>query len=351
MKRADTTVRPFGSAVLGLVLALPTGWPSGAAASGGTWNVELEPVFLEALGHDQHVLTTHEVDADGSPPTDRANAVSLDSEAALAYRARVLHERGSWGYGLDFLIFRTDQQVDPLRASADGPGSAIDQRIFEVAGRRFASTGPGQVLYFQTLEDTTVELWVLDLYATRVLAETPGSSLVVVLGVRNADFDNDYRAVAGVEGVGGVRIDASSNYSRMIGPLVGLSARLERGRHSFGGDLRQSVVLGEIELSRTLRDFSGSPGAFAGPPEEVPPGLAQDRLVTQQDIAVPMTDVRVLWGFRLTDHVALGLSLGATVWWDLAVPPGVQPGPGGDERLNENTIVTYGLGATLKVKF
>ncbi len=134
--------------------------------------MEVEPVYLEAFGHDQHVLTAHEIDGDGSPPTDRANAVSLDSEGALGYRAAVTYQRDRWGYGLDFLIFRTDQQVDLIQAAADGPARAIDRRELTVAGRGFTS-----------------------------------------------------------------------------------------------------VVLGEVELTRTLRDFSGPADPFSGPPEQVPAGL------------------------------------------------------------------------------
>jgi hypothetical protein len=84
-----------------------------------------------------------------------------------------------------------------------------------VPHRSFGSQEPGEVLYYQTLEDTTVELWVVDLYARRQIAASGGRSLALLFGLRNSDFDNDYRAIAGIETVGGTRIDASSNYSRL----------------------------------------------------------------------------------------------------------------------------------------
>jgi hypothetical protein len=177
-----------------------------------------------------------------------------------------------WNFGLDFFIHRTDHGIGASTAAADPGGEAR----FEVAGRTFLSTGLDEVLYHRTLEDTTIELWIADLYALRPVRERGSSSLDLILGLRNADFDNDYRAIAGVQGVGGTRIDASSNYSRLQGPLVGLALELQRGRHTLRGDLRQSVVFGEVELSRTLRDFTGPAEPFAGPPEGVPEGLTQD---------------------------------------------------------------------------
>jgi hypothetical protein len=271
--------------------------------------------------------------------------VGLDTDAALGYRAAVAWDRGRWSYGLDFFIHRTDQSAGPRREAATGPA---ESRVFEVPHRSFASTGPGDVLYFQTLEDTTVELWVADLYARRGL-RAEGGPWAVLVGLRNADFDNDYRAIAGVEGVGGTRIDASSNYSRMIGPLVGLAATFERGRQAFTTELRPAVVFGDIELSRGLRDFEGPPGPFAGPPEELPPAIEVERLHETDSITVPMADVRLAWRLGLGERWSLGASLGATAWFDLAVPPGVTPAHP-DER-EETTLVTYGMGISIAFRF
>jgi hypothetical protein len=167
--------------------------------------------------------------------------------------------------------------------------------------------------------------------------------------LRNADFDNDFRAIAGIEGVGGTRIDASSNYSRMIGPLAGLVATFERGRQAFTTELRAAVVFGDIELSRGLRDFEGPPGPFAGPPEELPPSVEVERLSTTDSITVPMTDLRLAWRLGLGERWTVGASLAATAWWDLAVPPGVTPAR--PDAREETTLVTYGLGATLGFRF
>jgi hypothetical protein len=205
------------------------------------------------------------------------------------------------------------------------------------------------VLYFQVLEDTTVELWVVDLYARRQLVASEGRSLALLLGLRNSDFDNDYRAIAGIEAVGGTRIDASSNYSRLSGPLAGLAATLARGRHSLVADLRQSVVFGDVELTRTLRDFTGPPGPFAGPPEEVPPGPIQARLATTENITVPMTDLRLAWTVALGERWTLGASAGGTVWWDLAVPPGVVPDR--PDALETTDLVTYDVSASAGFRF
>lgn len=318
-------------------LAFGIGIVSATAGGAATWSVEIEPTYFEVGGHDPHVATLER--------SGGTRALELETEAALGYRASLLHERGRWDYGLDFFIHRTDQAADLVREAASGPA---DRRMLAVPNRTFVSTSPGEVLYFQRLEDTTVELWVLDLYARRAFEGDDGP-WSFLLGVRNADFDNDHRAIAGIDGVRGTRIDASSNYSRMIGPLLGVAATVERGRHTLHADLRQSVVFGDLELERTLRDFTGPPGPFAGPPEEVPAGLAEERLAATDSVTVPMTDLALRWRWRLGEHWTLGASLGATAWWDLPVPPGVNPTR--PESREETTLVTYGLGATVGFRF
>jgi len=211
----------------------------------------------------------------------------------------------------------------------------------------FVSNGPDQSLYFQTLGDTTVELWVLDLYARRELGGS--GPWAFLAGLRNADFDNDYRAIAGLGDVGGTRFDASSNYSRMIGPMAGLGFAVERGRHAFEGDLRAAVVFGDIELMRTLRDFEGPPEPFAVGPEEVSPAPVAEPIQVTDSIEVPMGDLRLAWRVRLGEHWSLGARADATAWSDLAVPPGVDPAH--PDRREETTLVTWGLGASVGFAF
>ncbi len=323
-----------GGVVVGLSAA---SYGAAGPAWAGTWSVQVAPAYVAVEGHDPDVLAVRRA-AGGE-------GVTLETDEALGYRAAVLWDRGPWAYGLDFFIHRTDQAAGPLQVVAAGGGTAG----LELPHRSFTSTGPGQALYYRTLEDTTVELWVLDLYARRRLAARGRWSPTLIFGVRNADFDNDYRAIAGLGDVGGTRLDASSNYSRMMGPLVGVAALLERGRHRLGADLRQSVVFGDIELKRTLRDFSGPPGPFAGPPEEVPAVAERHRIATTDDITLPMTDLRLWWEMKLGASWTIGANAGATAWFDLAVPPGVDPGRPDD--LEETTLVTYDLAMTVRWAF
>lgn len=337
MRSRNQTTHRFSIVLTTLLSILAAAGGAAAGARDDGWKVEVEPVYVAVSGHDQHVLTEQR----GGARERR----ELDTDSALGYRATLLDDRGRWAFGIDFFIHRTDQSAGPRREAAGGPGTAV---AFEVPGRSLVSNGPGEVLYYQTLEDTTVELWVVDATARRALrgGDSPWS---LVFGLRNADFDNDYRAVAGIEGVGGTRIDASSNYSRLTGPLVGIATTLGSGRHELDVDLRQSVVFGDIELTRTLRDFEGPPGAFAGPPEDVPPGFNPRVLSATDNIEVPMTDLRLAWRYRPGRRWILGASFGATAWWDLAVPPGVVPSR--PEAREETTLVTYGFGVTAGFSF
>lgn len=332
-----SAMEPHGRLGLASLLALALSAAPAARADEDSWRVELEPVWATVTGHDQHVLTR------ATPGGDQA--VRLDTDSSLGYRVAVRHDRGRWGYGLDFFTHHTEQNGGPLTEAAAAGGGAL---VFEMPHRSFVSTGPDEVLYFRTLDDTTVQYWVGDLFASRRFGSGDGP-WSLVFGVRNADFDNDHRAIAGVGEIGGTRLDASSNYSRMIGPMIGVAATWERGRHVFELDLRQSVVFGDIELTRTLRDFEGPPGAFGGPPEEVPPAPIEELIKTTDSIEVPMTDLMLAWRYALGEHWTVGARFAATAWWGLEVPPGVVPErPDARETVD---LMNYGLGLTLGFSF
>lgn len=332
------------TALLGvLALVLPAS-DAPAQAQEGEWSLQLEALFMEVHGHDQHVLTVHEIDFDASPPSETSTAVNLDTDSGPAYRGELQYTRSQWGWGVDFFWFTTSQATPDRTAAADGASGPLDEVVFEVADRGFTSTDPGEVLFYRVLEDTDLAVWTLDLYGIRTLAEKPQSHIDLHFGVRFGDFDNDYRAVVGIEDVVGTRIDASSNYGRMMGPLVGLAATAHRGRHEIEAYLGQSLLLGDVELSNSAREFTG-------PFDQMPSFVARKTFRKDQDVGIPVTDFRVKWMFRISDRLSLGAGANTSAWWDVPVPPGVIPLEDGDEVLHENTLVFFGLVGAVKLTF
>jgi hypothetical protein len=193
------------------------------------------------------------------------------------------------------------------------------------------------------LEDTENILWTIDAYAVRTLVQGSGSSLGLQLGVRFADFDNDYRVMVGLEGSNGLRFDASSNYGRMTGPLVGIRGSIAGRRIDVSGAFSQSVVVGEPALEVLTRRFTG--------PADSPTFTTSELFETVQDIAIPITELRIKATLGLVDRVALGVGLMASAWWDVPVPPGIVPIPGGDQVLHENTLAFVGLMGILEIRF
>lgn len=323
---------------LALVIAL-LALAGEASAQDGGWRLRLEPTYLDLYGHDQHVLTIHRVDA--AAVLDRKEAVTLDTEAGTAYRGELRYTRGRWAWGLEFNWFQTPQGNADLAEAASGGG---DQVAFEVPDRSYTSTGPGEVAYYRVLEDTELALWTLDAFGERALAASDGSRLALRFGVRFADFDNDYRAVAGLEDIAGTRFDAESNYGRMTGPLVGLAGTIRIGRASLDGYLGQSVVLGDVAFNGQARDFTGASGS-------APDYVAEETFGTSEQIAVPITDLQVRASYGVTGWLALGAGVSAATWWDVGMPPGAVPGPGGDQVLHENTLVLFGLSGFVAFAF
>lgn len=308
-----------------------------AAAGDGHWSFQLEGVYTDAGGHDPHVFTLHEIDL--ASGIDRSTGALLETESDMGFRVRAEYARGDWTWGFSSWTFYTEQSTPELSRSSDA-GTTL---ALEVPGSTFVSSGSDEVLFYRVLEDTSVQTWAVELYATRSLASGPGGSLAVLLGVKFADFDNDYRTTAGVEGVEGVRFDASSNYGRMTGPLVGFVGNLEAGRSSLRGSITQAVVLGDVNLSMQMREY-------VGPFSETPEFVSETTVATTADAIIPVTELQLEWLYPVWSHLALGVGVSGAAWWDVPVPPGVSVS-GGVNALAENTIVYFGLSGIVRFDF
>jgi hypothetical protein len=327
------------------VLAAPVA--SAHGAENADWTLQLEPTYMEAFGHDQQVLTIRALDLNATPAADVGTPVGLDTESRVTNRFRLDYRRTTWAawtVGLD-LIFFGASQGRPARAGA--PSAPIDRTIFEVADRTFVSNGPNEPLYFRVLGDTDLEVWTMDVYGMRTLAESPERKVRLVLGARNADFDNDYHAFAGVGAVGGSLVEASSNYDRMLGPLVGIVGEMQVGKNTLLGSLSQSVVFGSADVGRTINDFAGPP------PEEAIQVIPQsfEAYERTQDVTIPITDLRMTWLHPVGERLSLGVTANASIWSDVPVPPDIFPGPAAGGGFNKNTIVFFGVGAAIRLTF
>lgn len=319
-----------------LALACLAGAPHLLLAEEDRWSVDVEGVDLSISGLDRQVLTDQGGGAAGT-------AVRLDTSNAHAWRTEIRRAGERWSFGVDFLWFVTNQNAMRTTGAAS-PGGL---RTFVVGGGDVVSSGPGEGLYYQRLEDTTVEFWNADLVASRVLTAGNRSELRIVFGLRAADFDNDYRAVVGIDDVGGLRLDASSNYDRMHGPLVALVGSVERGRSTITGYLGQSVVWGDVELFSSVRDFVGPPSLEV---DNVPNVIDQRRFTKIESASIPITEARIKWRYRLTDRFAVGLGAFYQRWGDVPVPPGVDAGAPID-RLAQLTMEAGGVSAGITVLF
>ena len=331
-----------------IVAVVSIGIAGGSAigAEESEWTLRLEPMYTDAFGNDRQVLRVRELDLDVVPSTDVTTPVALDTEGTLANRFTVLYRRANWQewtLGADFIYFGSAQGRPNRTAAAGGPAGPVEQVVFEAADRSFTSDDPAEALSFDVLEDTDLEAWTMDFYGVRTLAETPGRQLKLVLGLRNADFDNDYHGVVGVDSVNGSLIDASSNYDSMQGPLLGLIGEVQLGKNTLTGYIGQSVVFGSTNLSRTISDYVGP----AGDPSTI---ITQETYRLIQDVSIPITELRIRWMHPISKRFSVGATANASVWSDVPVPPAIEPGLAGG-GVDKNTIVFFGLGAAVEYRF
>jgi hypothetical protein len=110
------------------------------------------------------------------------------------------------------------------------------------------------------------------------------------------------------------------------------------------GYLGQSAVFGSVELSNRVR-------GFVGPLGEATVFLSEETFHREEDVGIPITELRVHWDYEISEIFSLGAGVETAAWWDVPVPPGVVAGAAGLEALHENTIVYLGLTAGVKLTF
>lgn len=305
------------------------------AAQAADWTLRLEGNWVEAYGHDQHALTIHDRDTSATPITDNKRAIEVEVPGAVHPGFALRRMTGATGFGLD--VFWYGVTADAIRPTASG--TATNEIVFEASDQSYSSSAPTDVLYYRLREDNRLEVWTADFVYLRSLSP----ALELQLGVRFGDFDNDYRAVLGVEGSEGTFLDTSSNYPRMMGPIVGFSGRFTEGRHRFEGYLGQSLILGRASLKYQSRHFTGTPSA--------PTVDDLEFLQARRQAAIPITELRLRYAFDLTAHWSVGTGASTSAWWDVPVPPGVIPGTDADGQLLENTLVFYSVLANVEWRF
>jgi hypothetical protein len=105
------------------------------------------------------------------------------------------------------------------------------------------------------------------------------------------------------------------------------------------------VLLGKARESGQSRHFTGP---FTGESQTFD---AEESFTHRREVSIPITELRIEWTYRLTEHLGLGLGGSTSAWWDVAVPPGIVPTDGGDEVLHEDTIVFVGMLAAFEWRF
>lgn len=302
-------------------------------AGEGHWSVTLQPLYVDVSGHDPHVLTIHQIQFDSERQLTQRDAISLETENGPGYRGEFRYNRGPWSWGFDFFWYVNSQVTAPQSSAAGGSFERID---YQIADRIYSSNGAQQVLYYQTLEDNELQAWTADIYAMRTLMDSGNGRLRLQIGIRSADFDNDYRAVVGLEGVGGTRQDASSNYPRMSGPMVGFEGEFNWGKNQVTGSFSQSATFGTNELSSQMRDFDGD---FS----EEPDFTSDSVFHLEQDAVIPISEFRIQWRYQWNDHLGIGGGIHTSAWWDVPIPPGADPVVGGSDALRETSVIFTGL--------
>lgn len=320
----------YRTAWFGLVLLMAP--PQAPAAD---WVLRLDAPWVDVGGHDPHALTIRNRDTSATPAVEVGAGIDVEWPTALNYGFSVKRLDGQSGWGFDFFYYGVT--ADGIRRTA--AGTPTNEVTFTASDQSYSSTDAATVLFYELREDNRLEAWTADAYYQHAL----GAGLELQLGLRFGDFDNDYLATVGVEGVEGTFLETSSNYPRMMGPLVGIGGGIGEGRGRIEAYLGQSLIVGRASLKYASEHFTGTPTA---------PTVDDTRAFNDfVDAAIPITELRLRYTYRLTSSLSLATGLSSSAWWDVPVPPGVVPDPNAAQALQENTVVFYSVLASAQWRF
>jgi len=319
-----------------------------ATGQGTGWTVQIDPMYMEVFGHDQHVanITTVTTPTPGTTVASQ-EGVDLEMDGDFAIRGQIEYMSNQWGVGANGFWFNPEGDVS---RTLDRPTAASPLVSVTFPGGFLLPLAGGQRAQARAKND--LEVWSADFYGIRTLAETPESHVHMLAGLKIGGIDTDFSA-SGEFGnvVGGVfaptaiaTFTSTSDTGVLVGPLVGVAGDARFAQHQVKGLLEQSMLFGSVDLDNQLT-------------VDIDPTKVGDVSITKfaksDDVGIPVTEVQAKYLYEVTTNVSLGLGAFASVWWDAPVAPGVDltASAAGQGTQDEDTLVFLGGMASVEVKF
>jgi hypothetical protein len=296
---------------------------------------------------------------DGNASTE---TIEADSDADFGWRGDLWWKEGPWGVGVSGFHYDNDADEDAFLPNEAAQTEVVLRNATNAWDCR-EDDGDDLGHCYGTY-DSDWEFWMVDLYAVRELVATPDVAVDLQAGLRIASFDQersgflaeieDADLVTGLTPVlseNAVSFDSTSEADDpLVGPFVSLLSTGRFGRFRLEGQITQAVVFGKANRGVVVGQLN-DPANFGSSCSSSPAfncfleTLALEEassLSGDEDLTIPITDVRIRIGYELIDNLVLGFGGYASTWFNVPRPPNSESsdfkeGPstflGGDETI------------------
>lgn len=373
------------SIIIGLSVMLAFAVGSIVQAQDG-WKIQLEYVWMDAYGYDEHVgdvvryREESSEDDDGNYTLDYGatyEPINLNLKDKSTLRGELIYRRGQWFLGLSGWTFGTDGSIS---GRVTTPAMELtDTGFIDYVNsvRMWDHTIVPVVNELEASDISPVDYWAkddlqvrtYDLFLGRTLAEKKDSFANFTLGAKFGSFKTkenlgqEQRAF--LYDLGGYTFDnhirlestAEANLPSMIGPVLGFQGEAKRGKFRIEGFINQAVLLGKAEQTGLWIDIDDILWIDPVTGETVWHDVLTGEFSFSKDekVALPVTELKLKVTYHITDNISIGVGGFYSIWWDAPVAPKWSiPGDwvsdeGTGWRLQERTLIFGGYMVALRV--
>lgn len=312
---------------------------SGMAFAEDGLKVEVEGMFMEVFGADEHVGDVYTF-YDEYMPYEYENygaiydPINLNMDPNFAIRGEVLYMINQWGLGVSGWYFQTSGALNGHVESS--PGSISGVRMWGHTLLPLTDTShPSGYAPKDYYASQDLLVWTAEAFLIRTLAEKPKSEINMSLGGKvgnlimtreNGTYTNawvDDWFGDGLAWDNDVYLEETANSDFLgFGPMIGFTGNAKMGMFYVEGFLYQSVLLGLMTVDDVWIDIDDiyitSEDGWSEPYET---WTGTFDFFKEEFMAVPVTEFQIEFGFDIADLVRIGVGGFTSIWWNAPVPP------------------------------
>ena len=351
-----------------------------------SWKIQLEYVWMDAYGYDEHVgdivryREEYSVDDDGNT-TENYGAtyepINLNLKNKFTLRGELIYRKGQWFLGLSGWTFETDASVSGRITTPEMELTDTGYIYYVNSVRMWDHTIVPVVNELEASGISPVDYWAedrlqvrtYDLFLGRTLAEKPDSFANFSLGAKfgslktRENLGQEQRAfLYDYEGYtfdNHIRLESTTeaNLDSMVGPVLGFEGEAKRDKFRIEGFVSHAVLFGKAEYTGLWEDIDDILWIDPVTGETIYHDVYTGEFSFSKDeeVALPVTELKLKVTYHITDTISIGGGGFYSIWWDAPVAPKWSiPGDwvsdeGTGWRFQERTLIFGGYMVALRV--